>query len=54
MKKMFTSLLMAAAAVASSPLWAQSVATAGNTDMAAERLRLTAERAAVDKKFEEE
>ena len=54
MKKIFTSLLMAAAAVASLPLWAQSVATAGNTDMAAERSRLTAERAAVDKKFEEE
>ena len=54
MKNIFISLLFAATAAASLPLWAQSVATAGNTDMAAERSRLTAERAAADKKFEEE
>ena len=54
MKKISISLLMAAALVVSSPLWAQSVASIGNTDMAAERSRLTAERATVDKKFEEE
>ena len=54
MKKLFISLFWVVAAAASLPLWAQSVATAGNTDMAAERSRLAAERAAVDKKFEEE
>lgn len=55
MKKIFISLLMAVAtATASLPLLAQSVATAGNTDMAAERSRLTAERTTVDRNFEDE
>ena len=54
MKKIFISSFLVATAAASLPLCAQSVATAGNTDMAAERSRLTAERADVDKKFEEE
>lgn len=41
-------LLLAATAT---PLWAQSTAAIGNTDLAAERARLTRERAAADKAF---
>ncbi len=54
MKKIFISVLLAAIAAASSPVWAQSVAAVGNTDMAAERSRLTAERATIDMNFENE
>ncbi|MDB5826370.1 MAG: hypothetical protein JWQ73_590 [Variovorax sp.] len=54
MKKIFISFLLAATALVSLPLSAQSVATAGNTDFAAERSRLTAERATVDKNFDNE
>lgn len=54
MKKTFLSFLLVVIAAASLPLWAQSVAAVGNTDMTAERSRLTAERAKVEKDFENE
>ena len=54
MKKILLSFLSAAIAVVSLPLRAQSVAAVGNTDMAVERSRLTAERATIEKNFENE
>lgn len=51
MKKVLASLLLAAIAV---PLWAQSTAAIGNIDSAAERARLTRERAEVDKAFNDQ
>ena len=36
------------------PSWAQSTAAAGNANFDAERSRLTAERAAIDARFEKE
>lgn len=51
MKKILLSLLMTAAAA---PLWAQPTAATGKADFAAERARLTAERAAVNKAFNDQ
>lgn len=48
MKKILLSLLMALAAL---PVWSQSTATTGKTDIAVERARLAAERTEVDKAF---
>ncbi len=48
MKKTIVFVLMTFASLS---LWAQSIAAMGNTDVDAERARLTAEQAAVDKAF---
>lgn len=51
MNKLLLSLLIALATV---PAWAQSTAATGRTDVEAERSRLTAERAEVDKAFNDQ
>jgi hypothetical protein len=51
MKHIVLAVLMT---LGSLPLWAQSTAAAGNADFEAERSRLTAERAAIDARFEKE
>ena len=51
MNKLLLSLVIALATVSA---WAQSTAATGKTDLAAERARLTAERTAVDKAFNDQ
>jgi colicin import membrane protein len=51
MKKVLVFLFPLLLAATAMPLWAQTTAAIGNTDLAAERARLTRERAAADQAF---